>query len=40
MDTVNADQTEEDVKRLFEPYGTVEEVVIIRGLEGLSRGNL
>ncbi len=29
---------EEDVGRMFEPYGTVEEVTVLRDKEGLSRG--
>lgn len=30
--------TEEDVGRMFEPYGTVEEVTVLRDKEGISRG--
>ena len=29
---------EEDVRKMFEPYGTVEEVTVLRDKEGLSRG--
>jgi len=30
--------SEEDVQTMFEPYGTVEEVTVLRDREGLSRG--
>ena len=29
---------EEDVRRIFEPYGTIEECTILRGTNGESKG--
>ncbi|VEL42859.1 unnamed protein product [Protopolystoma xenopodis] len=33
-------QTEEDVRRIFEPYGTIEECTILRDQNAASKGRL
>ncbi|XKL60443.1 hypothetical protein PGB90_007500 [Kerria lacca] len=36
-EVITFEHTKEDVKRLCEPFGTVEEVIMIRGPDALSR---
>ena len=35
---LNKQMNEDDVRRIFEPYGTIEECTILRGPNGESKG--
>jgi len=37
---LNKQMSEEDVRKIFEPYGVIEECTILRGPNGESKGNL
>lgn len=37
---LNKQMNEEDVRKIFEPYGTIEECTILRGPNGESKGNI
>jgi CUG-BP- and ETR3-like factor len=37
---LNKQMNEEDVRRIFEPYGTIEECTILRGTNGESKGKI
>ena len=36
---LNKQMSEDDVRRIFEPYGAIEECTILRGPNGESKGN-
>ena len=38
MGMLNKQQTEEDIRQLFEAYGTIEECTILRDQNGNSKG--
>jgi RNA recognition motif-containing protein len=37
---LNKKMNEEDVRRTFEPYGTIEECTILRGANGENKGTI